>query len=270
MIASISNAAMAPAPRFDAKTAPRSDDPKTAPRSDDAKKQQAADKARAARDTLTGLKRGNAGAGNEAKARAKEKLDALRQQLQRLRMMGATPQQIAQIAKELAEAVKAYFRAGGSTADAGATPAEPPAQAEPAAANVVPENAVPENAASEGGGAENEALSTPPPAAVAGEVRPSGSPEERRVDNPYEKAITANAKGAATDTAKSAANQEDRDFITKARLLARQLRQAAAEAVEKMRLMGGSDTADLKATEDAVEKAVTEAEKSLASVSVTV
>src|SRR3979490_20757 len=85
---------------------------------DDAKRQAFADKMRTAKQALTALKRSAMRPNNEQKAQAKEKVEALRKRLQQLRMMGGTPRQIAALAKELRDAVKAYGGAGISSADA--------------------------------------------------------------------------------------------------------------------------------------------------------
>ena len=203
---------------------------------DEARKQKLADKARGASQALDALKHSNARVHDEQKANARAKLEALKERLRRLRMMGASPQQIAALAKELKAAVKAYASAGGSSAQADGAPAEP-------------------------------AASPPSPkdeAAAPVADKPARAPDDRKPENPYEKAIAANAQGVAAAARKASDSQQDRDFISQARQLAKQLKAAAVQAAQKAQQSGKpGDAADAVKAAEAAEKAIADAEHDL-------
>lgn len=225
--------------------------PLTAPPSpiDDARKQRDADKARNAQQALETLKRSKSNVKDDMKARAREKLEALKARLQRMRMMGATPRQIAQLARELGAAVKAYAAAGGSSNDVGMTQTPTAANANQAP---TPAPGTPEDAA-------KDAAAQPQ---ASGEAKPGEG--EAKPENPYDKAIKANAEDLARKARAAGESDEDRKFIEAAKRLAKQLKEAAAEAARKARQSG--DTGDVdeakKAAEDA-DKAVADAERDM-------
>ncbi|MEA2825392.1 MAG: hypothetical protein QOF03_1874 [Alphaproteobacteria bacterium] len=232
--------------------------PKT-PQLDDAKKQLFAEKMRVAKQALADLKRSATRPNNEQKAHAKEKLEALRKRLQQLRMMGGTPRQIAALAKELQDAVKAYGGAGISSAEAGLS-SEDSTQA----AQKAPDDTVHNDASAEPSAAAELASPTVPAAAAADDAaKPSNAPEDGKPANPYDKAIAANAESVAMAARNSSQSQEDRDFLSKARLLAKQIKAAAVEAAQKAHQ--GGKAPDVADATDAV-KAAEAAEKSIADV----
>ena len=179
---------------------------------DEAREQRRTDKMEAAKQALkqalAALKRSAARPNDETKTRAREKLESIRQRLQQLRMMGGTPRQIAALAKELKEAVKAYGAAGGSSAEAGVSPADTAQPTEAVSADAAPSDATQD-------GAEPTTTPVAPPGADA--EKPASSTEgrdpERPAENPYDKAIAANAERVAAAARKSAEGQADQDFI---------------------------------------------------------
>jgi len=220
----------------------------------------------AAKQALASLKRSAARPNDDLKARAREKLESIKQRLQQLRMMGGTPRQIAALAKELKEAVKAYGAAGGSSAEVAASPADTAQPAEAVSADAAPGEA-PSDATQDGA----EPSTTPAAAPGADAAQPANSPEgrdpERPAENPYDKAIAAHAESVAAAARKSAEGQEDRDFMMKARQLATHLKAAAAQAAQKARQSGrtadATDAAEAtKAAEDA-DKAIGDIRQSL-------
>jgi hypothetical protein len=174
-------------------------------------------------------------------------------------MMGGTPSQIAALAKELRDAVKAYGGAGISSAEAG-LPSEDSTQA----AEKGPDDAVHNDASAEPSVAAELASPTVPAAAAADDAaKPSNAPEDGKPANPYDKAIAANAQSVARAARNSSESQEDRDFLSKARLLAKQIKAAAVEAAQRAQQSGkAADAADAA---DAV-KAAEAADKSIADV----
>ncbi|HMI95947.1 MAG TPA: hypothetical protein VK479_05495 [Micropepsaceae bacterium] len=229
------------------------------PQLDDAKKQLFAEKMRAAKQALAALKRSAMRPNNEQKAQAKEKVEALRKRLQQLRMMGGTPRQIAALAKELKDAVKAYGGAGISSAAAGLS-SEDSTQA----AAKAPDDAVNSDASAEPSvAAELASPIVPATANTDDAAKPSNTPEDGKPANPYDKAIAANAESVAMAARNASQSQEDRDFLSKARLLAKQIKAAAVEAAQKAKQSGkAADAADAA---DAV-KAAEAADKSIADV----
>jgi len=234
MTSSISN--------FTAAIAPKS------PQLDDAKKQQFMAKMRVAKEALATLKRNTTRPNTEQKAHAREKLEALKKRLQQLRMMGGTPRQIAALAKELNDAVKAYGSAGGSSAEAGASSEEPRQAAD----------AVNNDASAEPGVAvELDASTMYVPAEADNSARPANAPVNGKPANPYDKANTAHAERVAMAARNSSESQEDRDFISKARLLAKQLKAAAVEAAQKAQQSGKTaDAADAVTAAEAADKSI--------------
>lgn len=88
--------------------------------------------AKTALSALTGSKKGTVAGRAAAKADALKKLDALKQRLKALMLMGGDPKtvakQAAQIAKQIAQVAKDYAAAGGT--GAAASPVTPPAPAQ--------------------------------------------------------------------------------------------------------------------------------------------
>ena len=222
-----------------------------APRGDEAKQQRLADRMRVAEQTLATLKRSATRPNDEQKTRAREKLEAIRKRLEQLRMMGGAPRQIAALAKELKEAVRAYGRAGGSTADAGVSSADATQPAE-----AVAESAARDGATQDAATAEPAPTEVPVAVPVTDTDKPSSSPEGGNPENPYDKAIAAHAESVAAAARRSSESQEDRDFALKARQLANQLKGAAIQAAQKAKQSGkpaeAADAAEaIKAAEDA-------------------
>lgn len=216
----------------------------------DSKAQRDTEKLRDAREAVEKLKQTVQDARADRKAAAKQKLDALKERLRQLQMLGASPRQIAQLAKELAQAVKAY--GAGSGADA-------PAAAPATATSVAPTLAA--GAAPAGG----EADAAPDPLIPddaddkSGKTPPTGVADEPKT--PYGKALRAQEDDAAQQARRAAASEADRQFLAEARQLAKELKTAAREAARKARREDDPDATQAAKAADEAAKAVEDAER---------
>lgn len=218
----------------------------------DSKAQRDAEKLRDAREAVEKLKQTVHDARADRKAAAKQKLDALKERLRQLQMLGASPRQIAQLAKELAQAVKAYGAGSGAEAPAAVPTAATPAASTPAA-----------GAAPAGG--EADAAPDAPIADAAGdktgETPRTGATEEPKT--PYEKALRAQEDDAAQQARRAAASEADRQFLADARQLAKELKAAAREAARKARREDDPDATQAAKAADEAAKAVEDAERAV-------
>lgn len=215
--------------------------------------------ARSAVETLKANGAGRTGAAaEERKAQARKKVEQLKARLKMMQMgAAANPRALAQIARELKAAIKAYGGAGGSTAglDAGAVPDTTSSQTSVTAGGAVSAAVVP--------GAEAGGESPPP-------TTDDGSPDERGAEpskdggtaasDPYRRmAETALARGA--EASRRGADQDaDREFLSGVRELAAILKSLARRAVQEAKADPSlrTDADDALKASDAVDKAITE------------
>ncbi|CAL1689999.1 hypothetical protein MMB232_00119 [Brevundimonas subvibrioides] len=232
--------------------------------------------ARSAVETLKANGAGRTGAAaEERKAQARKKVEQLKARLKMMQMSAAAnPKALAQIARELKAAIKAYGGAGGSTAglDAG-SPADMPSSGP---------SVTPEGAASAAG----------PPGAEAGGESPApttddGSPDAAGTD-PSKDGGGADARGATSDpyrrmaeaalargaeASRRGAHQDaDRDFLSGVRELAAILESLARRAVQEAKVNPslGADADEALKASDAVDKAITEAAGDLGAAGVSI
>ena len=199
--------------------------------------------------------------GDGVKQAAREKVEQLKERLKNLRMFGGSPREIAQLAKELAQAVKSYASAGGSAADIGGSASDSG-------------GAGAEAASSESGGATGEAAAhaagAPAPTEAAGEpaIEEQGADtdrttptDEQSTQNPYQKALDAQREADGRSARSDSDDQADREFMTAAKLLAKQIKQMARDAARKPGATPEAKEAAKAA--DAAEQAVSAAERQL-------
>ncbi|WP_294252637.1 hypothetical protein [uncultured Sphingomonas sp.] len=180
---------------------------------------------------------------DDQKARAAQKVQELKARLQALKMIYAgDPKKLAraaaQIARELAAAVKSYTSAGGSTVelagadsgDASAGAASPAAEAKPDAPAAGANEATPAAETAEKDKAPDEADPTKPDAAALGTNKAA---DEKR----------------AADAARARA---DDDFKNEARALARELKAALRRKDHKHRDEDPRDGSDKQSAEQAL------------------
>lgn len=215
--------------------------------------------ARSAVETLKANGAGRKGAAaEERKAQARKKVDQLKARLKMMQMgAAANPKALAQIARELKAAIKAYGGAGGSTAGLDAGPTADTTSSEASSA------------------AEGPASAAVPPGTEAGSETPpppteDDAPDETGADpskdggtaatDPYRHmAEAALARGA--EAARRGADQDaDREFLSGVRELAAILKSLARRAVQEAKTDPSlrSDADDALKASDAVDKAITE------------
>ena len=191
-----------------------------------------------AKNAVEVLKQAGASKSDSQKNAARQKLELLRQQLQKMQLLGATPKQIAQMAKELARAVKDYTAAGGTSSEVHSVPADAGtgASGDVAAmsgrddtAKDVTEVTLPPKAETEST-APSEIPST---SKVTGlEADKIKSEDARRTLAQYEKTLVSQAESSHSAKA-SGGDDGDRIFYSAARLLAKQLGAAAQQAAKR-------------------------------------
>ena len=211
-----------------------------------------------ARSAIETLKTRSAGAASdERKALAKKRVDQLKQQIRMMQMSGSpNPKALAQLARELKAAVKAYGGDGGSTAGLGAgTPAEAKSSQPATDEGNLAASAVGTDVATKA--ASNKTPSDEPPTGQAdSEASKDGSPGAP-VD-PYRRLIEATPAQGAEAARRGADKDADREFLSDARELASIIkslaRRAAQEAKADPSRRNDADEA-VKASE-AVDKAI--------------
>ena len=170
-------------------------------------------------------------------------------------MLGATPKQIAQMAGELARAVKDYAAAGGTPSETQSAPSDAGAGTN---VNVAATTGLHETAKDLPAGtlAPNAAVESNDPSAVASTSETVGTDTDkikaedgRRTLAPYEKTLISQAEGNQRVKA-SSDDDDDRIFYSAARLLAKQIKGAAQQVAK-----GTPDTRDLAATTKAIDAA---------------
>lgn len=209
------------------------------------------------------LRQQSSSAADQRKAAAKKKVEDLKARIQMLKMSmpsdpKAAARMVAQLARELGAAVKAYGGAGGSITDlasagsatapaaegqANTSEAQASAQAEPSA----------DIAAEESGDSESVSTSASDPDA-------KGTPTD-----PYRKAIEAQQSQTADQARKAEGVKADSEFVTTVKGLMSDLKAMAkkAEADAKRSGENGSDADAAKATLDAVDNQVNEVARTL-------
>ena len=192
-----------------------------------------------ARDALVKLKavRGSAQASRSDAARAK--LEALKQRLKMLMMMGGDPKtvarQAAQIAKEIGQAAKEYAAAGGgaSAATAAQTPAMPPAAA------ASPDTA---NPAAPGDDRADDSLAAADAAAGAETPTPGAAPDSPKTD-------PASPAKPGTKTVAAPGLSAPDPVIAEAKTLAARAKALLKAAIERAK-REHADPAELKDDQD--------------------
>jgi hypothetical protein len=197
---------------------------------------------------------------------ARQRVERIKQQLEQLRLMGASPLQIAHLARELSAAVKAYGAdPGAGTAKLSASvqpqaPAQPPGET-PAEGDLAAQAATAAPGAATQGAADQD--STAGGDADQDRANKDGADAKAsKPETPYDKALRAMQEDAARTARRSAQAQEDREFLGLARRLAEQLKQAAEEAARK----AGADSGETRQAEQAAQsadQAVADAERVL-------
>lgn len=208
-----------------------------------------------AKAALETMRQRSSSAADERKAAAKKKVEDLKARIQMLKMTmpsdpKAAARMVAQLARELGAAVKAYGGSGGSMTDlASIASAGPPvaeasvaegqagAQAEASADIVVPEDAGKEESVS-ADAADPDAQATP--------------------TDPYRKAIEAQQTQAADQARKAEGVRADSEFVTTVKGLTSDLKAMAKKAEADARRAGenGSDADAAQAALDAVDSQV--------------
>jgi len=209
------------------------------------------------------LKQARASKSDGQKNAARQKLELLRQQLQKMQLLGATPKEIAQMAGELARAVKDYTAACGTPSEVQSVPADAGtgSSADVAAMSGRDETAKDLTAVTLPSKAGTEST-VPSPIASTKEVTKSEadkikSEDGRRTLNQYEKTLNSQAESSHSTKA-SGEDDADRIFYSAARLLDKQLKGAAQQAAK--RAPGAQDLVDATKAIDATTSAVDEAE----------
>ena len=222
----------------------------------DAKAKRDTERLRQASQAVETLKRRTDEAKAERKAIAKRKLDALKEQLRQMQMWGASPRQIAQLAKELAAAVKSYASAGGT--DGGGAPGG----AETTGAQDAGGEPASTEAANTDGAEAAQAKAATDEAEDTSDA-PETETDEAAAKSPYDKAIAAQQEDARRQARMGAEAEEDRQFLALARSLAKALKAAADREAAKT---AGSEVNETKAADKATRealRAVDDAERDL-------
>jgi hypothetical protein len=212
-----------------------------------------------AKAALETMRQRSSSAADERKAAARKKVEDLKARIQMLKMTmpsdpKAAARMVAQLARELGAAVKAYGGSGGAMTDlASSASAGPPvaeasvaegqagAQAEASADIVVPKDA-PDDVGEEEGvsakAADPDAKATP--------------------TDPYRKAIEAQQTQAADQARKAEGVRADSEFVTTVKGLTADLKAMAKKAEADARRSGenGSEADAAKAALDAVDSQV--------------
>ncbi len=193
-------------------------------------------KARNQLDAMKTLMKAQADSAEKRKTAARQKLERLKQQIAQLRLMGASPRQIAALARELSAAVKAYGGGGELIGVSTSAQASPP--------TATPGDA-PADLAAQALAAQDEASQDPAEAA--------------KPETPYDKTLRALQEDAARMARRSAEAQQDREFISLARRLANELKAAAEAAARK----DSRDARDAQESTQAADQAVSQTEQAL-------
>lgn len=216
-----------------------------------------------AKTALDTMRQQSSSAADQRKAPAKKKVEDLKARIQMLKMSmpsdpKAAARMVAQLARELGAAVKAYGGAGGSMTDlaTGASTAAPAAQGQANASEAqAGSQAEPsaDTAAEETGDSESASISTSDPNAKA-------TPTD-----PYRKAIETQQSQTAEQARKAEGVKADSEFVTTVKGLMSDLKAMAkkAEADAKRSGENGSDADAANAALDAVDNQVNEVGKAL-------
>lgn len=208
---------------------------------------------------------------NTSKNVAKQKLDQLKAELRNLQLLGGDPKarakRIAQIAKEIGEAARAYAAAGGSASEAASAAG---AGASAAQSGATPTEGADAQGSADGEGAQAQAQAAEANASQAAEAD-AAEADASQAKNAARSAETASSADKAQETnanrsqaqgqnAPNDANSADKDFINEARNLLALAKAALKRAIEEARRKG------LKPDEDgdSVEKAEREVAKAAA------
>jgi len=213
--------------------------------------------ARDALQVLQALKTQQSSANEDKKAAARKKVEDLKARIQSLRMtMVGNPEglakMVAQMARELGVAVKAYAAAGGSPAGMNA-PAAPTADASSGAAS-----------RAEAAGAEGEAPVAPTEAAADDADKSSGDDatgkDASTHNDPYRQVIERQQAQAAEQSRQNADKEVDDKFASDVKRLVNELKAMLRQAAEAAKRKGdATETPD----QQNAEKALTEIDAAL-------
>ncbi len=268
------------APLFSsAQTLPTTSTP--APAREDILAQRDKAKLEEARNALRSLSKPPNQAAEDRKAMARQKIEQLKARIRMLQMSAAMDPKgvaklVAQLARELGAAVKAYASAGGSTADLGAIPtaATPSADAAGAddAATATAEAATAEAATAEAATAEAASAETAAEEKVGDEAASASSDQaaaegQEQAADPYRRLIDeVNARGLEM-TRRGSEGEADREFMTQVKGMASALKAIMRQAQNRAKGEGGDvSSADAREGDKAMadlEKEIAEAGKSL-------
>jgi hypothetical protein len=233
----------------------------TSARTPDDAERRGAEKARGDNQVMKSLMDAQARGAEQRKGMARQRVERIKQQLEQLRLMGASPLQIAHLARELSAAVKAYGADPGAATAKLSTSVQPQAPAQPPGETPAQGDLAAQAATAAQGAADqytaDKGDADKDPANKDGEDARASKPE-----TPYDKALRAMQEDAARTARRSTQAQEDREFLGLARRLAEQLKQAAEEAARK----AGADSGETQQAEQAAQsadQAVADAERAL-------
>lgn len=263
------------APLFSsAQTLPTTSTP--APAREDVLAQRDKAKLEEARNALRSLSKPPNQAAEDRKAMARQKIEQLKARIRMLQMSAAMDPKgvaklVAQLARELGAAVKAYASAGGSTADLGAIPtaATPSADAAGAddAATATAEAATAEAATAEAASAETAAEEKAGDEAASASSDQAAAEGQEQAADPYRRLIDeVNARGLEM-TRRGSEGEADREFMTQVKGMASALKAIMRQAQNRAKGEGGDvSSADAREGDKAMadlEKEIAEAGKSL-------
>ena len=270
------------APLFSsAQTLPTTSTP--APAREDVLAQRDKAKLEEARNALRSLSKPPNQAAEDRKAMARQKIEQLKARIRMLQMSAAMDPKgvaklVAQLARELGAAVKAYASAGGSTADLGgiptaatptaATPSADAAGAEDAAtATATAEAATAEAATAEAASAETAAEEKVGDEAASASSDQAAAEGQDQAADPYRRLIDeVNARGLEM-TRRGSEGEADREFMTQVKGMASALKAIMRQAQNRAKGEGGDvSSADAREGDKAMadlEKEIAEAGKSL-------
>lgn len=264
------------APLFSsAQTLPTTSTP--APAREDVLAQRDKAKLEEARNALRSLSKPPNQAAEDRKAMARQKIEQLKARIRMLQMSAAMDPKgvaklVAQLARELGAAVKAYASAGGSTADLGGIPTAATPSADAAGADDAA-TATAEAATAEAATAETATAETAAAEEKVGDEAASASSDQAAAEgqdqaaDPYRRLIDeVNARGLEM-TRRGSEGEADREFMTQVKGMASALKAIMRQAQNRAKGEGGDvSSADAREGDKAMadlEKEIAEAGKSL-------
>lgn len=205
---------------------------------------------------LESLKKSRTSIIEERKAAARQKIEQIKARIRMMRMsMPADPKaaakMVAQLARELGAAVKAYASAGGAMSDIGGGASQGTGNTASATDATATDASGGETVAS-GAAATAETGEIPPSAETAGK-----GPEDARRDDPYRQALDRQQADTADQARKTSETQADKDLMAEVKKLVRELKSMLRQSAQTSSTPEKGPLSDQDARE---------AEKALASV----